>query len=478
MAYTVSAADAYVRAHRSEVDPAYRPAFHLCAPVGWINDPNGFCFYKGKYHLFAQFHPYDSVWGPMHWAHWTSEDLTHWEEQPTALAPDSPFDDMGCFSGTALEHDGRLVILYTGVHQDPDGSWIQEQCLAWSDDGITFTKYAGNPVIGRALLPEDGDPRDFRDPKLIRTEDGWRAACANKGKNGGRVLTFRSKDLTRWEYEGVLMDGIGEMAECPDYMTMDDDPALIASVYRLGRQEEGFRAADHDVIYATGEEQDGALVPRVTASVDFGPDFYAPQTLLTPDGRRVMIGWMGSCGGNCPTHVLGHRWQGVLTAPRELVAMSWRIYQRPAREVEALFEDALKVPYLAVRGETRLQGARARRYELKTQFTVPYGETGEIRLLESGEEYLALRWSPETRVFELDRSRCGDPADGVTRAKLTYGGESIALTVLADSCVVEVLVNDGLIAMTALVYPKGSADGISFAGRALVSDLMLRTFKE
>ena len=95
-------ADAYVAKMAPSVNPQYRPHFHAAPPVGWINDPNGFCVYQGRYHLFAQYYPYDSVWGPMHWGHWVSDDLVSWEWVSVALAPDSPWDDCGCFSGTAL----------------------------------------------------------------------------------------------------------------------------------------------------------------------------------------------------------------------------------------------------------------------------------------------------------------------------------------------------------------------------------------
>ena len=137
-----------------------RPAFHLSSRVGWMNDPNGFSFYHGKYHMFYQYHPYDSHWGPMHWGHAVSEDLLHWEYLPCAMAPDSPYDPDGCFSGSALElGDGRHLIMYTGVIRTllEDGSTqdIQRQCLAFGD-GINYTKYEGNPVMGKKDPLKDG----------------------------------------------------------------------------------------------------------------------------------------------------------------------------------------------------------------------------------------------------------------------------------------------------------------------------------
>ena len=138
-----------------------KPSFHVCAPIGWINDPNGFSVYKGEYHLFYQYYPYAKVWGPMHWGHSVSKDLVNWKNMPAALAPDKDYDHAGCFSGSALEYNGQHVLLYTGVEEKEteDGKQIrQTQCLAIGD-GVDYRKTEDNPVIypeeiGRASCRE------------------------------------------------------------------------------------------------------------------------------------------------------------------------------------------------------------------------------------------------------------------------------------------------------------------------------------
>ena len=153
-----------------------RPAFHLTPPIGWMNDPNGFCIYKGRYHLFFQYNPYSTKWGPMHWGHAVSDDLIRWEYLPCALAPDTEYDSGGCFSGSAAElPDGRLLLLYTGVRSESeeDGTVkdIQTQCIAVGD-GTDFEKIPQNPVLTEADLPKGGSRYDFRDPKIWRENDG------------------------------------------------------------------------------------------------------------------------------------------------------------------------------------------------------------------------------------------------------------------------------------------------------------------
>ena len=126
-----------------------RQNYHFMAQQGWINDPNGLIYYKNKYHFFYQYNPYDAYWGAMHWGHAISDDMLHWEYLPVALAPSEPYDNHkegGCFSGSAIEHDGKLYLVYTGTTNYGDG-FIQSQCLAYSEDGVHFEKYENNPIM-------------------------------------------------------------------------------------------------------------------------------------------------------------------------------------------------------------------------------------------------------------------------------------------------------------------------------------------
>ena len=169
---TLREARKYEDTMETRITAEERPEYHLCARVGWMNDPNGFSYYKGEYHLFYQYHPYDSVWGPMHWGHAVSKDLLHWDYLPAALAPDSVYDKDGCFSGSSVElPDGRQLLLYTGVvkQQQPDGGFkeIQTQCVA-TGDGRDYEKYAANQVLKEKDLPMGGRRYDFQDPKVWR----------------------------------------------------------------------------------------------------------------------------------------------------------------------------------------------------------------------------------------------------------------------------------------------------------------------
>ena len=142
----------------------YKQVYHANIPEAWSNDPNGMIWYDGKAHLFCQYYPHKPQWGPMHWGHFVSKDFVKWEFLPTALTPDQTYEAIcGCCSGSSIEIDGKLWIMYTAAQPE-----LQRQCLAWSDDGVHFTKLSENPVLTADMLKDIVSPRDFRDPKLFR----------------------------------------------------------------------------------------------------------------------------------------------------------------------------------------------------------------------------------------------------------------------------------------------------------------------
>jgi len=220
MKESIRKANQYIDENRERVNQQYRGAFHLLPPIGWMNDPNGFVYFRGEYHLFYQFYPYDSVWGPMHWGHAKSKDLLHWEELPVALAPSESYDKDGCFSGSAIVKDDKLYLLYTG-HVDDEEKREETQCLAVSTDGITFEKIPTNPVIHAHHIEGIADIADFRDPKVFEYQGSYYAVVASKTPDErGQILLFASSNLVDWTFTSVLLEGEkgqGIMWECPDF---------------------------------------------------------------------------------------------------------------------------------------------------------------------------------------------------------------------------------------------------------------------
>lgn len=456
MSTMIQAADQFTQAHARQVNPRYLPQLHAHPPIGWVNDPNGLCYFHGEYHLYVQHYPYSASWNNMHWGHWTSDDLIAWTWRGVAMAPDMPYDSYGCFSGHAVAVENRLYVMYTGVSRAASGEEIQQQCVAVSDDGYHFTKYEGNPVIPTSMLPEGCEPRNFRDPKVYRDKDGYHALLAARDGDGGRLLLYRSDDMLHWQYERTLIRGVGHMLECPDAFALDGSGVAVACV--IDMEPDGLRYPNRrPALYALAGD---GRNPWAWEALDFGFDFYAPQTLATPDGRRVMIGWMNGWKSDFPPRYLGDGWNGAMTIPRELSLHSGRLCQTPVRELEAYRSEEWAF------AAQRICGTHPRQCDMLWQ--IDPGTAREIRLdlLQSEDERFSVVYSPQERVLSVDRSRAGWPMgqDGapeenpVQRARLPEADGPLTLRILRDNAVVEIFAGEGEVALTSWAFPKGAAN--------------------
>ena len=468
------------------IAPEARPGFHLCARTGWMNDPNGFSFHAGQYHMFYQYYPYDSHWGPMHWGHAVSADLLHWRYLPAAMAPDMPFDRGGCFSGTALTlPDGRHMLMYTGVSEEMTETGalrgVQTQNLAFGD-GVDYRKYERNPVITAADLPEGGSRFDFRDPKVWQApEGGFRALVANDhtGAGGGQLLLYRSDDLTRWRLMSTVAENrgrLGRMWECPDLFELDGKAVVLVSAQDMLPQ--GFEYHNgNGTFYLLGQfdAQTGRFTEESDHALDYGIDFYAPETILTPDGRRVMIGWMQNWD-TCNLHVKSTPWFGQMSVPRELFIRDGILCQRPVRELEALRGERVEYRDICVEnGEIRLNGIEGRTGDLEVDIE-PDGELFNrfaVRFAMDEQYHTGVSFRPRESVVKVDRKFSGSRRAIIhqRRAKVRHERGRLRLRLILDRFSVEVFISDGVKVMSATINTPLSADGIGFFadGRARFS---------
>ena len=468
------------------VPDAERPVFHVTAAVGWLNDPNGFSVYRGEYHLFYQYHPYSTQWGPMHWGHLKTKDFVRWERLPAALAPDQPYDRDGCWSGGAAElPDGRQLLMYTGRRvQEENGQEVvyQTQCLAVGD-GRDYQKYTGNPVLTAEHLPAGCSPHDFRDPKLWREADGtYHAVTVTRTEDGsGAVLLYRSADGFSWAFERILdrcRNEYGTMWECPDFFSLDGQEVLLVSPMEMRPVDLRFHAG-YGAIYLLGEEnrETGSFSRREVQSLDYGLDFYAAQTLETPDGRRVMIAWMQNWGTVTCQPRDAHCF-GEMILPRELSLREGRLIQNPVREIERYRRSPVRYQAVPVEGEARLEGIRGRTLDM-TLSVRPADGAGyrwfQVCVAKDGASMTTVRYQPDCGTICVDRSRCGAPYDIVhSRNFLVRRQEgSVKLRFIMDRHSLELFVNDGEQAASLLLYAPESADGITFEtnGGAVLLDV-------
>ena len=300
-----------------------RPKYHITAEKNWINDPNGLVKFNGQYHVFMQHHPFGLQWGPMHWAHVVSDDLLTWKHLPIALTPGDEFDKDGCFSGSSIVIDGRLYVAYTGFinNEDPE-KIIQQQCLAYSDDGINFTKLGC--IIGKDILPAGYATNDFRDPKIYKDGDYYYILAAARKLDGrGRILSFKSTDILHWEFLADIFDSDsrGKMIECPDYVKNLD----LLIYCEQNQPVNGLMHHNiHSSYYKHGVWENHKFVYDCGSTIDYGFDFYAPQTFFT---ENVLIAWMDMWDRNQPSEQYG--FAGQLTIPRRIHMDNGMLIQTP-----------------------------------------------------------------------------------------------------------------------------------------------------
>lgn len=452
-----------------------KPVFHVTPAVGWMNDPNGFSVYQGKIHLFYQYYPYDTQWGPMHWGHQVTEDMVYWQECKAALAPDEEYDKGGCFSGSAIETDEGHVLLYTGVARDKEGQEEQQnQCIAIGD-GSDYKKTAERPVITGEMMPEGFSRIDFRDPKVWKDGDSYYLAAGSRDEHGnGQIVLFSSADLYDWTYEGILAHSggeIGSMWECPDFFALDGADVLICSPQDMKAQGYEFHNGNNALYFLGSYDKEQKIFTKEKpVSLDYGLDFYAPQTTCLPDGRRVLIAWMQSWDN--PYIPAGQKWKGMMTLPRELSVKNGRLFQRPVRELECYWKNKICYEKERIEGERQFQGVSGRVID----FTVIIlsGSFREFIIDVAGnEEYFTrFTFNKEKSIIEIDRTYSGVTRDIVCirRAKMISSWESIKLRFIMDKNSVELFVNDGEMVLSTVIYTPLQAQDIRFVcdGSAVV----------
>ncbi|HCU3435007.1 TPA: glycoside hydrolase family 32 protein [Escherichia coli] len=448
---------------------AWYPIFHLAPPAGWMNDPNGLIYFNGRYHAFFQHHPASAYQGPMHWGHATSTDMLHWQHEPIALAPGDKYDRDGCFSGSAVDDDGVLSLIYTGhICLDDRGndSIIREvQCLATSHDGIHFEKQ------GCVLTPPEGIMH-FRDPKVWH-EDGswWMVIGARDASDNGQVLLYRGTSLRDWHLEHVLAHsaaGKSYMWECPDFFRCGNFHWLMFSPQGMPPSGYRFRNLFQSGVLA-GSWKPGSVFALKGGfeELDYGHDFYAPQSMLAEDGRRIIMAWMNMWDSPVPTRSEARA--GCLTLPREVFERDGRLCQRPVREVESLRKKCQPLSPVRLQGLQLLTENVQAAELLVTWHTVDsHAEHYGVRLGDG----LRLYVDNQAGRLVLWRYYPEEGLDGYRSVELP-DTEYLTLRIFLDRSSVEVFVNDGEATLSSRIYPQADSRQLSLYaahGDAILTD--------
>lgn len=418
---------------------------HLKSPKNWINDPNGFIYYKGQYHLFYQHFPYGLQWGRMHWGHAASDDLVNWKHLDIALYPSKNDDRSGCFSGSAVECSDKLYLFYTGVNytvENPENincmigdGFISSQLMITSDDGFTFDNLADKETVIPPITDKTiGSEVNTRDPKVWRGKDAWYMILGSMADDKGRFLLYKSTDLENWEYVNFCeKSDFGWMWECPDYFEADNTGAVIFSP--IGILDDGlmYDSASICCLAEFDEESCTMKLADEYQMFDYGIDLYAPQSTVDENGNRVVIAW-----ARMPKAVDG-KWIGLMSIPRIVGIKDNHIYFRPHTNIRNAFSEITDTP------------SHEKGYMLRT--TLHNGEEiniGGYVIKRCNDHVITDR----TAVFPDDNNYRFTAETPIIR-------EGYSLEIYVDSNLIEVFVNDGEYVVSSVVY--GLSDVISGA---------------
>lgn len=427
----------------------FRQKLHLMPPVGWLNDPNGLCQFKGVYHAFFQYSPLNAEGGVKMWGHYTSRDMIDWEYQGVTLYPDQPFDCSGVYSGCAFIEDGEMYLYYTGnvkLEDRDDYDYVNSgreanTVLVTSTDGVNFGRK-------RLLMKNSDYPADLtlhvRDPKVWK-ENGiyYMLQGARTKEDSGQAIVFRSEDKLHWSFHSRIKtnDKFGYMWECPDYFEVDGTKILSASVQGLTGDEwkernvyqSGYFVVDGDIL--------GEYILSDYRLWDYGFDYYAPQSFETDDGRRIQIGWMGM--PDCEEYTnrtIEDGWQHCFTFPREVFVKDGIVRQRPIREL----------------GERKILSEETKnRLETKnyTVYEAVVSDISDDQFHAVLAENLIVKYENNRFVIEFINSRNNKVSYG-RRIRCVEMDHVTDVRILSDESSVEIFVNDGAYVFSTRYYPE------------------------
>lgn len=467
---------------------AHRPQIHFTPKKGWMNDPNGMVYFNGTYHLFFQHNPNSTVWGPMHWGHAVSKDLVHWEELPIALYPDS----LGTiFSGSAVIDayntagfgKNAMVAIYTNHNhaQEQAGSdKFQNQSIAYSlDEGKTWTKYEGNPVLSNPGI------RDFRDPKVSWYDAGnkWIMTLATKD----HITFYSSTDLKHWKEEsqfGKDLGSHGGVWECPDLFPLHYKGQLVWVL--IVNVNPGGPNGGSATQYFTGNFDGHTFTAdhKDVRWLDYGPDEYAGITWSNTGNRKIFLGWMSNWqyANVVPTG----NWRSATTIARELKPVATKegflVVSEPVKELSRLGGKVFTEKNVSA-DNYRLT-AKAGKLAGPAKLSLSFAKASSFTVTLSNDlgEQTVIGYDDTKHEYFIDRTKSGETAfeKGFAGRHTAPGfatGDAMNLELVIDDASVELFADGGLTVMTSIFFPKKNYTDITISSGAKVNKLLYQVLK-
>lgn len=480
----------------------YRPYVHFTPQKNWMNDPNGMFYYNGKYHLYFQYYPDDNVWGPMHWGHASSKDMISWEEHPIALYPDekgyifsgSAVVDHNNTSGFGVEGKTPIIAMFTHHSMEKELAEkvdVESQSIAYSlDEGMTWTKYEGNPVIKNPNI------RNYRDPKVFWHEDTQKWVMVLAADD--QVMLYASPDMKNWEYLSSFGKGIGNhdgVWECPDLMLLPvkntSEMKYVLLVSNSRNTPNSGSATQYFVGDFDGKEfkMDNAfssvLEQEQNFWMDFGKDNYAGvrfQNIQGPTGEKYLMGWMSNW--EYATKVPTQGWRSSMTLARELSLFAYkdtyRLKSLPVNSLMDYSQEKSKGKDQNIKENTLLQKGALLPSLMDIRFNPPSKGKVVFTLSTTQGDRVEFGYDADQRQYFLDRTNSGEIdfsptfANAISTAPRFSEKEEINLKVLVDKTSLELFWDDGETTMTEIFFTRQPLNQLS--SRSTQEHYQLNTF--
>ncbi|RKL67353.1 sucrose-6-phosphate hydrolase [Salipaludibacillus neizhouensis] len=439
----------------------YRPKYHMTPPVGLLNDPNGFIYFKGKYHVFYQWNPFKTDHSTKYWGHFTSGNLYEWHHETSVLAPEDWFDHSGCYSGSAIENKGNLIAFYTGNVKNEKGERETYQCMATSKDGMSLDKKG--PILH---LP-DNYTAHFRDPKVWKKGSTWYMIVGTQTKEEeGMVAFFSSENLTDWEHHGPIagsymngLDYFGYMWECPDLFSLSGQDILIVSPQGLEAKGDKYNNLFQSG-YFIGEMnyEDQTFSHGTFTELDRGFDFYAPQTTIGSNGKRLLVAWMGMPDEDEKNHpTIDNCWIHGMTIPRELSIMEDKLYQKPVEEMTCLRTKEVRHNKVSISTDFHeFDGISGNSIEMVIDILSKDYEVFNMRVSDA----IQVSYDSSTNIFSLTRRKYHSEIDEVRECILE---DLSSLNIFIDVSTIEIFINGGQEVFSARYFTDNKDSSVLFS---------------
>lgn len=413
----------------------FLPSFHIYPHSGRLNDPNGLCYFNHEYHIFYQNNPHSTLRRECYWGHYTTKDFIHYKFKGLAIAPNTPRDKSGAYSGSAVTYKNKLYLFYTGsVKHKGNYDYVlkgreSNTMRVESKDGIKFTN---KKVI---LLNKDYPSNlslHVRDPYIYQEKGLFYMVLGARSKdNHGSYLLYKSKDLEHFTLvKNFKSKDLGYMFECPSIFTLNNKKIYSFSPQGVKKESNRFKN-----IFSSGYCINN-INKKNYIEWDLGYDFYAPQVFTDPKGRRILIGWAGLEGADYSYLEEKEGWKHLLTLPRELKLKNNKIYQQPIKEITKLYQEFKSIN--TYKGKQFIA-----RLTVNKDTQVNLGDSLIIK-------------------FNKNKMSTHFKSNGANRPDRTYNINIKKVDIIFDTSICEIYLNNGEYVFTTRMYP--SKPGIKVKG--------------